>query len=202
MYSLLTQVYRAVIGTGNTPLDLVQKEQTRYLFFDGPLDSIDDATWTREVSPLASTNWAKAIAWNGLGSPDDARAKVADLVAKVSFRIRFSGSKQERADIDNDRLMSKAFKVASYVLKCRRSCSADNWSVGRTIKTNQSAQRCLGSIDRSWIGLDQVSLPFLGNLSLISHFSAAPMIWQMQSSYSILQICIPHIYACHFTPAV
>lgn len=73
-----------VIGTGNTPYDLVAGESERYIFFDAPLESVDSERYTRTVSPLASTNWAEHVGWDGLSKPNDAElSKLQTLVNNV-----------------------------------------------------------------------------------------------------------------------
>ena len=75
-----------VIGTGNVPLDLVEVESTRDLFFDGPLQELSDAKWTKEVSPLASANWAKYIGYSGIGEMSkEARDKLAAMIDAVCY---------------------------------------------------------------------------------------------------------------------
>ncbi|PWY90791.1 hypothetical protein BO70DRAFT_307038 [Aspergillus heteromorphus CBS 117.55] len=53
-----------VIGTGNTPLDMVSPVTSRDYFFDAPLESLGDAKYsdlTGLVSPIASTNFEAAV---------------------------------------------------------------------------------------------------------------------------------------------
>ncbi|PYH88983.1 hypothetical protein BO71DRAFT_390537 [Aspergillus ellipticus CBS 707.79] len=53
-----------VIGTGNTPLDMVAPVADRDYFFDAPLDALTDAQYaglTGLVSPIASTNFEAAV---------------------------------------------------------------------------------------------------------------------------------------------
>lgn len=80
-----------VIGTGNVPLDLVEAESTRDLFFDGPLQELTEARWTKEVAPLASANWAKYIGYSGIGEMSkEARAKLVgmiDAVCRMSLKL-------------------------------------------------------------------------------------------------------------------
>ena len=58
-----------VIGTGNSPLDLVQKLDPRDYFFDGPLTNLTGFKPT--LSPIASTDYAVAVGWNGIGTISD-----------------------------------------------------------------------------------------------------------------------------------
>ncbi|KAF3396112.1 Ubp5-interacting protein [Penicillium rolfsii] len=53
-----------VIGTGNTPLDMVAPIANRDYFFDAPLSRLNDAKYaevTGLVSPIASTNFEEAV---------------------------------------------------------------------------------------------------------------------------------------------
>ncbi|KAL1957023.1 hypothetical protein VTO42DRAFT_6400 [Malbranchea cinnamomea] len=53
-----------VIGTGNTPLDLVAPVADRDYFFDAPLAELDSPKFkdiTRLISPIASTSFARAV---------------------------------------------------------------------------------------------------------------------------------------------
>lgn len=74
-----------VVGTGNTPLDLVQNEkEERFLFFDAPLEDIRNDTYTSHISPLASTNWKKVIGWNGIYPlSESTKSKISELIEDV-----------------------------------------------------------------------------------------------------------------------
>ncbi|AOW03645.1 hypothetical protein B0I72DRAFT_143182 [Yarrowia lipolytica] len=48
-----------VVGTGNTPLSLIEDTDTRDYFFDGPLNNVSNLT--ASVAPLASTNFFEDI---------------------------------------------------------------------------------------------------------------------------------------------
>ncbi|KAF2111645.1 PLC-like phosphodiesterase [Lophiotrema nucula] len=51
-----------IVGTGNTPFELVQANNTnRFIFFDAPLDVIDDVKYTSENSYYASVNMKQAL---------------------------------------------------------------------------------------------------------------------------------------------
>lgn len=53
-----------VIGTGNTPLDMVEPLANRDYFFDGPLESLHRPKYksiTHLVSPIASTDFQAAV---------------------------------------------------------------------------------------------------------------------------------------------
>jgi glycerophosphoryl diester phosphodiesterase len=50
-----------IIGTGNTPFELVQEMQNRFIFFDAPLDDIANPAYTAENSYYASVKMYKAI---------------------------------------------------------------------------------------------------------------------------------------------
>lgn len=70
-----TQSAVLVIGTGNTPLAQVQALSPRDFFFDAPLTGLEDTTvdWNPTLSPIASTDFAAAVGWNGLGTISDAQ---------------------------------------------------------------------------------------------------------------------------------
>ncbi|PYI18544.1 hypothetical protein BO99DRAFT_403407 [Aspergillus violaceofuscus CBS 115571] len=62
--STITEGPVTVIGTGNTPLDLVGPVANRDYFFDAPLDRLDEdqfADVTGLISPIASTNFVAAV---------------------------------------------------------------------------------------------------------------------------------------------
>lgn len=51
-----------VVGTGNTPFDLVKENNTnRFVFYDAPLDEISNPAYTEENSYYASVQMKKAI---------------------------------------------------------------------------------------------------------------------------------------------
>ncbi|CAI7611826.1 unnamed protein product [Penicillium pancosmium] len=53
-----------IIGTGDTPLDMVLPVKDRDYFFDAPLDALADSKYSKvdhRVSPIASTNFVKAV---------------------------------------------------------------------------------------------------------------------------------------------
>jgi hypothetical protein len=69
-----------VIGTGNTPLNLVKVLDPRDYFFDGPLADLT-GDFEPTLSPIASTDYEVAVGWNGFGTiPDDKLAKLKQLV--------------------------------------------------------------------------------------------------------------------------
>ena len=71
-----------VIGTGNTPLDLVRGLDPRDYFFDGPLANLTGGDFKPTLSPLASTDYAVAVGWNGIGAiSDDQLARLKHLIA-------------------------------------------------------------------------------------------------------------------------
>lgn len=69
-----------VIGTGNTPMDLVQKETKRDYFFDGPLKTLKEQNVTKELSPIAS---AQLSAVTGEVGVDGLTATQIDAVKAV-----------------------------------------------------------------------------------------------------------------------
>lgn len=70
-----------VIGTGNTPLDFVRNLDPRDCFFDGPLANLSDI-FKPSLSPIASTDYAVAVGWNGIGTiPDDQLTGLKKLIS-------------------------------------------------------------------------------------------------------------------------
>ncbi|BFZ65480.1 hypothetical protein YB2330_006653 [Saitoella coloradoensis] len=93
--SAVTNSAVTVVGTGNTPLQQVlAQNSTRDAFFDAPLASLN-ATFTPAVSPLASTNWAKAVGWNGIRDiSQKQRQAIRDQVATAhaaGLKVRYWG---------------------------------------------------------------------------------------------------------------
>ena len=69
-----------VIGTGNSPLDLVQALDPRDYFFDGPLADLT-GDFKPTLSPIASTDYEVAVGWNGVGTiPDNKLATLKQLI--------------------------------------------------------------------------------------------------------------------------
>ncbi len=64
-----------IIGTGNTPLNQLVDLDYRDYFFDAPLVDLN-ATFTPTLSPLASTNFGKAINWNGKGPANETQVAI------------------------------------------------------------------------------------------------------------------------------
>lgn len=63
-----------MIGTGNTPLNLVGPIADRDYFFDGPLAKLDTEEFsdiTALISPIASTSFAATVGELGVGDVDD-----------------------------------------------------------------------------------------------------------------------------------
>ncbi len=71
----LTQSAITVVGTGNSPLEQVKALSPRDYFFDAPLTQLTDpslnTTWDSSLSPIASTDYAVAVGWNGIGEITD-----------------------------------------------------------------------------------------------------------------------------------
>lgn len=81
-YSNGTLVHSAitVIGTGNSPLDLVRDLDPRDYFFDGPLANLT-GDFKPSLSPIASTDYQVAVGWNGIGTiPIDRLTKLQQLI--------------------------------------------------------------------------------------------------------------------------
>lgn len=72
MNGTLIQSAVTVVGTGNTPLDGVKALEPRDFFYDAPLTQLNDpslnTTFDSTISPLASTDWATAVGWAGIGN--------------------------------------------------------------------------------------------------------------------------------------
>ncbi|RAH77633.1 hypothetical protein BO86DRAFT_450848 [Aspergillus japonicus CBS 114.51] len=84
--STITEGPVTVIGTGNTPLDLVGPVANRDYFFDAPLDRLDEdqfADVTGLISPIASTNFVAAV---GSLSHSDLLAEVLPAGVKLTIR--------------------------------------------------------------------------------------------------------------------
>ncbi|KAL4895988.1 histone acetylation protein-domain-containing protein [Aspergillus ambiguus] len=82
-----------VIGTGNTPLDMVASVADRDYFFDAHLDTLDDSEnsgITSLISPIASTSFSSAIGAIAMSKADvdlgDLLARVLPTEAKVTIR--------------------------------------------------------------------------------------------------------------------
>jgi len=71
-----------VIGTGNSPLDLVRALDPRDYFFDAPLTGLNGGDiFEPTLSPIASTTFAVAVGWSGLGTiSDDQLTKLRRLI--------------------------------------------------------------------------------------------------------------------------
>jgi len=80
-----------VIGTGNSPLDLVKALDPRDYFFDGPLANLTGFQLT--LSPVASTDYAVAVGWNGVGTISDDQLtnlrKLIDDAHALGIQARF-----------------------------------------------------------------------------------------------------------------
>lgn len=79
------------MGTGNSPLEQVKALSPRDYFFDGPLTDLTNTklntTWDPTLSPLASTDYAVAIGWNGIGQISDAQlANLTKLIKDAHDR--------------------------------------------------------------------------------------------------------------------
>ncbi|KAL0579099.1 hypothetical protein V5O48_002882 [Marasmius crinis-equi] len=96
----LKQSAVTVVGTGNTPLDGVKSLSPRDVFFDAPLtgltDTTSNTTWDATLSPLASTNYAVAVGWSGIGNISEAQsANITQFIQDAHARgitARFWGS--------------------------------------------------------------------------------------------------------------
>lgn len=83
-----------VIGTGNSPLDLVRTLDPRDYFFDGPLTNLSGGDiFKPTLSPIASTDFAVAVGWNGIGTISDGQLtglkKLIDDAHDLGIQARF-----------------------------------------------------------------------------------------------------------------
>jgi len=87
-----------VIGTGSSPLDLVKNLNPRDYFFDGPLANLNSGgdTFKPTLSPIASTDYAVAVGWNGAGTiSNDQLTKLRKLTGdahELGIQARFWGT--------------------------------------------------------------------------------------------------------------
>ncbi|KAI0704963.1 hypothetical protein BC835DRAFT_1410295 [Cytidiella melzeri] len=87
----LTTSAVTVVGTGNSPLDLVKALEPRDYFFDAPLTQLTDpslnTTWDPTLSPLASTDYEVAVGWSGINNISDAQlANITQFVGDAHAR--------------------------------------------------------------------------------------------------------------------
>lgn len=84
-----------VIGTGNSPLDLVKALDPRDYFFDGPLADLTGG-FKPTLSPIASADYEVAVGWNGIGTiPIDKLTKLKQLIDNahaLGIEARFWGT--------------------------------------------------------------------------------------------------------------
>ncbi|EAW10837.1 phosphatidylinositol-specific phospholipase C/glycerophosphodiester phosphodiesterase family protein [Aspergillus clavatus NRRL 1] len=83
-----------VVGTGNTPFDLVTAEKHRYVFFDAPLNDISqDTRYTTENSYYASVSVHKAVGivfpWGPTGGQKEAMKKMIAAASERGLVSRF-----------------------------------------------------------------------------------------------------------------
>ncbi|KAL7285194.1 hypothetical protein ACG7TL_000287 [Trametes sanguinea] len=86
----LTTSAITVVGTGNSPLEQVKALDPRD-YFDAPLTQLTDpslnTTWDPTLSPLASTDYAVAVGWNGIGNiTDEQKANITRFVGDAHSR--------------------------------------------------------------------------------------------------------------------
>ncbi|KAI8981286.1 hypothetical protein BD414DRAFT_464401 [Trametes punicea] len=93
----LTTSAITVVGTGNSPLEQVKALSPRDYFFDAPLTQLTDpslnTTWDPTLSPLASTDYAPAVGWSGIGNiTDEQKANITKFVGDahaLGIKARF-----------------------------------------------------------------------------------------------------------------
>lgn len=82
-----------VIGTGNTPLELVAPVSSRDYFLDGPLLSLEAQDITKEISPIASAQLSDAVGEvgsSGLNATQVGRVKqLVDDARQLGIGVRF-----------------------------------------------------------------------------------------------------------------
>ncbi|CAO1636631.1 unnamed protein product [Sympodiomycopsis kandeliae] len=75
-----------VVGTGNTPAELLVSKHERDVFVDGPLGNFSKpingvnsdpqgSQWNSTLAPIASVDFAKITTWNGLNEPTEEATK-------------------------------------------------------------------------------------------------------------------------------
>lgn len=90
------KVHPAFTGTGSTPLALVQAEtKRRDLFKDAELQDLSksESQFNKNVTPLASTDFAAVVSWDGIGNISDkdlqALKGYVDEAHKLGIKARF-----------------------------------------------------------------------------------------------------------------
>jgi hypothetical protein len=90
----LTEGPVTVIGTGNTPYDMVGPVADRDYFYDGPLATLNEtvnAGITPLISPIASTSFSSAIGDLSLGEPNAVLSE--DQISTLRSQIAFAKEK-------------------------------------------------------------------------------------------------------------
>ena len=87
----LTTSVVTVIGTGDSPLDIIKALEPRDYFFDAPLTQLNDVslntTWNATLSPIASAHYGATVGWNGLTTiSDEQRNIITTLVNNAHTR--------------------------------------------------------------------------------------------------------------------
>jgi len=85
-----------IVGTGNTPLNGIKLLSPRDIFFDAQLTDLgipSNTTWDITLAPLASTDYAATVSWNGIGNiteRDQVKIKALIEVAhSMGIKARF-----------------------------------------------------------------------------------------------------------------
>lgn len=80
-----------VVGTGNTPLDSVLELAPRDYFFDAPLTGLgtnpENATWSPNIAPIASTNYVVAVGWNGINDITDTQKQTIEKLVGTAHSL-------------------------------------------------------------------------------------------------------------------
>lgn len=83
-----------VVGTGNTPLEGIQALEPRDMFFDAPLNGLNDSSinvmWNASLAPIASVDYEAVVGWNGIQNiTEEQRSTITRLVQTAhSFGIK------------------------------------------------------------------------------------------------------------------
>lgn len=134
------KIYRGpltVVGTGNTPLELVQSRHTnRFVFFDAPLASVSDATYNYTNSYYASAKLETAIGklWlNRLSiKQEDTLKKQVKTAEDKGLKSRYWDTPGWPISV-RDMLWFKLTELGAGVLNVDDLASATSWNWHRCV---------------------------------------------------------------------
>lgn len=96
---VLTQGPLTVVGTGGTDLGYVlAHDNPRFIFYDAPLLTLTtppapNASWSPEISPIASCDFEAAVGWKGIGNiSEEDQQTISNLINeahKLGIKSRF-----------------------------------------------------------------------------------------------------------------